>query len=454
MSRQAADLDDSVMTGINAVRRSSENITLQTMKAIEGLSQQSAVLQDVSEGLFRRIEGVTNRFDAQGQQILQAADLLEHTNARIDTTLQSRHADLSRTLDKLSGKADEFGRTIADYSTGIEGSISTIEAKARALTSELRDGAEARSRALISELERVKTQTEAESDRALNDLRSRFESVSGDLTREFGSLTSRLESASDETRKRAAEAAAQLAREQARIREEAARLPGSTRETADAMRRALQDQMRALEQLSKLTARTAGGRDITLPEPLATSPPQRLSLPAGSSTAAPAAGAPASGAAPTARAAARSDRPGRGGSGGDGWSLGDLLARASNEDRSQNAAPAAAPEPFRLDVSLIARAIDSATASNIWNRVRSGQQGVMVRSIYSPDARAVFDAIVERLPSDPDLMNTIARYLVDFERIIKDADDRDPTGRLAHTNLISETGRVYLFLAHAAGRLA
>jgi hypothetical protein len=236
MTRQAADLDDSVMNGVNAVRRTSENITRQTMKAIDGLSQQSGILQNVAENLFSQIHGVTNRFEDQGQQILKVADHLSDANLRIDSTLQTRHADLSRTLDRLSGKADEFGRTMAGYSTNIEGSLTNIEVRAKALADDLRDGTEARSRTLIAELERVKSQTEAESERTLTNLRQRFNSVSGELSKEFESLSTRLATASDETRLRAAEAAETLAREQARIREESARLPATSRETVDAPR--------------------------------------------------------------------------------------------------------------------------------------------------------------------------------------------------------------------------
>ena len=166
IAHQAAELDDSVMNGINAVRRTSENITRQTMKAIDGLAKQSGVLQNVAENLFSQIHGVTDRFENQGQQILKAANVLDTANIRIDTTLQSRHAELSHTLDRFSGKADEFGRTLAGYSTNLEGSLSNIEHRARAIADELRDGAESRSRALMAELDRVKSETEAQSDRA------------------------------------------------------------------------------------------------------------------------------------------------------------------------------------------------------------------------------------------------------------------------------------------------
>jgi hypothetical protein len=81
ISRQASELDDSVMNGINAVRRTSENITRQSVKAIEGLSQQSNILQNVAENLFSQIHGVTNRFENQGEKILRVASQLDDANA-------------------------------------------------------------------------------------------------------------------------------------------------------------------------------------------------------------------------------------------------------------------------------------------------------------------------------------------------------------------------------------
>lgn len=440
ITQQAADLDDSVMNGISAVRRTSENITRQTMKAIDGLAKQSGALQDVAENLFSQIHGVTDRFESHGEQILKAANVLDTANLRIESTLQSRHAELANTLDRFSGKADEFGRTLAGYSDNLEDSFSNIEGKARAIAEELRDGAASRSRVLMAELERVKNETEAESNRALADLRSRFHSVSGDLSREFDELSSRLATASDETRERAAEAAATLAREQARIREEAARLPNSTRETAESMRRALQDQLRAIEQLNQISQRANAPRDVTRPE-IATSTRAPTPL---TSALMPRETPPSRGKAAAASPESR-----------EGWSLGDLLARASHEDEAQSARPAPPSQtaPARLDIATIARSLDPATAGAIWARIRAGQRNVMVRSIYAPEARTLFDQISSRVRMDSDLEQSIFRYLSDFERIIKDAEVRDPSGRTAQNHLVSDTGRVYLFLAHAAGRI-
>ncbi len=440
IARQAIELDESVMNGINAVRRTSENITRQSLKAIEGLANQSDMLRNVSENLLGQIHGVTDRFENQGHAILKAANALESANYKIDLTLQARHQDISRTLEHFSGKADEIGRVFNDYSSNLEGSLSTIETRTRALTQELQTGTELRTRALLSELERAKSQAEAESGRSFDDLKNRFSTASGELSKEFESLTGRLSSASDDARQRAAEAASTLAHEQARISEESARLPAATRETAEAMRRALQDQLKALDQLTQISARTTAQRDVMPPEPApmpAVRPNAQALAPQQQSEAS------------RGRAAQQRPVPAEA---REGWSLGDLLARASHDTQDEVGHQPASAAPFRLDVASIARSIDPATASAIWNRFRAGQRNIMVRSIYSPETRIVFDEVSRRIKSDAELTQTVQRYLADFERIIREADGRDPSGRLAHTHLVSDTGRVYLFLAHAAGR--
>ena len=77
----------------------------------------------------------------------------------------------------------------------------------------------------------------------------------------------------------------------------------------------------------------------------------------------------------------------------------------------------------------------------------------MVRSIYGNEGRALFDDVAHRCRNDGELSRTVSRYLSDFERIIGETDQRDPSGRASQSQLVSDTGRVYLFLAHASGRL-
>jgi len=434
IGRQAADLDEALMHGINSVRRASENITRQSIKAMEGLANQSELLKNISENLLNQISGVTGRFESQGQQIMKAANALETANFKIDKTLQNRHTELTQTLDRLSGKADEFSSFVGDYSSTIAGSLTDAERRAR------------------SELERVRATTAAESERTLEDLRNRISSVSSTVTSELGSLSSRFNETSEEMRQQAARTASEIAAEQARLRSEVERLPVTAQESSEGMRRALQDQIKALDQLSQLATRTAVQRDV-MPGPAlqaevlapAGGPPPRRnpqdqarSITTLSSTIAQELGTRQRqrGPAPDVR---------------EGWSLGDLLARASRDEDGQGG-QRGGHTAFNLDLEAIARALDPATAAAIWQRLRSGQRNVMVRSIYGTEGRSVYDDVSHRCRTDAELARAVGRYLADFERIIGETDARDPSGRMSQSQLVSDTGRVYLFLAHASGR--
>lgn len=509
ISQQSQELDESLNQGITAVRRTSENITRQSLKAIESLAGQSDMLKSVSENLVSQIGSLTNRFEAQGHTIMKAANALESVNYKIDSTLQSRHAELSATLDRMVGKADEFTRHVHDYSTTIEGTLSDAEARALAAAEQLRIGTQSHRDMALNEIERLKAETDVESARALESLKERLSHVSEEVTTQLGSLTSRFSETSEDVRRRAERVADQLAHEQARMKEEADRLPHTTRETADAMRQALQDQLRAIDQLSSLASREAQRRDVGLPvaqggalKPADGPAPSRTrtastggegahggrNLSSLSESLAHELGA-RGGQAATQRTSAQRGQTGsamREADSASSWSLGDLLKRASDDEaagRVQQAGPAQPPlptsqhgpaaapssvvtnspplpprdlppEPFRLDIDVLSRALDGATAAVIWQRLRAGQRGIMVRSIYSAEGREVFDEVSRRYPGDPNLQGTINRYIADFERILRDTEARDTSGRLAQSHMTSTMGRVYLLLAHAAGRIS
>lgn len=472
LGHQANELDETLMQGIAAVRRTSENITRQSVKAIEGLSSQSELLKSVSENLLAQINSVTNRFESQGQSIMVAANALESANYKIDSTLQSRHEQLGETLEQLTGKAEEMSRLMYGASSSLEGSLTQAEQRARELTKELTRGAEARSRSAIAEIERMKIAANVEADRAFDELTARFSRVSRQVTEQLAQLQTQFNATSAEVREHAQRAATELATEQARLRKQIDALPHTTREGSDVVRKALSDQVRALEELTNITAREAARRDVVPPsEPIPggtltpIAPPQDArsrSLSSLTSTLASELGArQRKGGQAGGTYSDESDPEGSGDS-RENWSLGDLLARASRDDESsprlhhQPPPPPSPPTPQRpaIDVDLLARALDQATASAIWSRFRAGQRGIMVRSIYSTEGRTAFDEVSRRYGSDPAFRDMVDRFLDEFEQSLRDTEQQGGSARLLASQLVSETGRVYLLLAHASGRLS
>lgn len=476
LGKQAMNLDESMMHGIEAVRRTSDSITRQSLKAIEGLSSQADMLKHVSENLLNQVSGVANRFDAQGRNIVSAASALETANTRIDSTLQRRHAELNDTLQRISGKASELDEVMRGYSATVEGTILSAEARAQQLIQQLAQGTQAHAQSAVSELERLRSQTDTHSQavvaeferlrnhadvqaqRTIEDMRARVSGVSQEVTQHLGAIAGRFTDTSDELRTRAASAAADLQREQERIRAEAERLPMAARESAEAMRSALNEQLRALEQLSTLSSRERRS-DVTPPTtaPLApASPPMSVTnaygtAQTGFSTSG--SGAPPAPSQPSAPVGAPPMHAPMGGAamgaGPDGlspWSLTDLLKRASHDE---DGTPRSAP----INLDGIARALDQATSASIWARYRAGQRGIMVRSIYTNDGRVMFDEVTQRYQQEQEFRRTVDRFLADFEAIVRDMEHKDPSGRAVQTHLVSDSGRVYLFLAHASGRL-
>ena len=174
---------------------------------------------------------------------------------------------------------------------------------------------------------------------------------------------------------------------------------------------------------------------------------------------------------PVAAAAARraeapplSPGQGQGAAGRSGW-LSDLLTRASREETDlprENVADAARrgdDRPPRHTIESldslavdIARMIDHDAAAELWDRYKRGERNVFTRKLYTMQGQRAFDEIRRKYRGDREFMQTVDRYIAEFERLL-DEVSRDDRGQVvARTYLTSETGKVYTMLAHAAGR--
>jgi hypothetical protein len=460
LGSQAEAFDGQVLHGVQAVRKASEAVTRQSMAAIEGLANQADMLKHVSEGLLGQINNVTGRFEAQGRVIMTAADALESANSRIDRTLQARQSDLAGTLEQLAGKASDIDLAMRGYSTQLEGSIAEAETRAKLVGEQLTRGAKEQAQLTITEFDRLRISAGSETDRALDELRAKFSTVSREVDEHIGTLSNRFNATSEDMRVRARAALADLEAEQGRLKDQLERLPETTRASTESMRRTLQDQLRALQQLSTLTTRETSRRDVA--------PPAQLPPPVAAQQ--PALSARHHAAIVEAQAAQTRAQSAAAASGArDSWKLGDLLARASEEEAGranmragshtggQPGKPASSPATSTdvgINVPGIAKSLDATTAAAIWSRFRTGQRGIMVRSIYSYEGRTIFDEVQRRCRSEAAFKATVDRYLQDFEHVLREADQQDPSGRITQSYVVSEGGRVYLFLAHAAGQLA
>ena len=541
LSRQASAIEHVVTSTAGQIQRAVEEMVTRSGTSTETMTNQAAMLKEVSGGLLSQIHGLTKRFEDQGANIMNAARSLEVQNGKIDQVMETRQVQLTKLLDGINGRAGELDRMMNNYSNMLEQSLAQAEVRARQVTEMLaRDSAD-KSQSAMKELERLRAEAQAHTSRAISELKTSFSSLSEQVSNQLSGFTNRFNETTKQVRDSTSQAANELESTQAELRRQAKTLPEATKQSATAMRRALQDQLSALDSLTEITSRhgyasqiskaeTRPGQQQIPPQQQTPQhlqhPPQHLhgqapedremaqpmhlqqrrepvEQPYGDKWGAPqdpiqavSAGLmermegsggvpggnpdydtmgrpPMGGAMPDAP----QDRRGAGNAGGGGaqWSLGDLLARASEPDSfggqeehsygmpamehmrppESPPAPPAKPEasPMIFDMKDIANAVDEHVAAEVWMRYNKGERHVVSRNIYNRSGQATYDQVKRRYEGDTTFRHIVDRYLADFERMLKDASKADPKGRALQQHLTSETGRIYLVLAHASGRL-
>lgn len=160
------------------------------------------------------------------------------------------------------------------------------------------------------------------------------------------------------------------------------------------------------------------------------------------------------------------------------WEMPDLLSRASSSQPlpdhlqpRQNAAPQGqrpqniqdsrrAPQNELHSVESLnalsldlAKALDHEAPDQLWTRYRNGERNVFTRRLYTLRGQKLFDEVSHKYQNEPNFRRDVDRYIGDFEELLTKIYEQDRDSMLIDTYLSSETGKVYLMLAHASGRL-
>ncbi|NQX80226.1 MAG: hypothetical protein HRT83_06745 [Hyphomicrobiaceae bacterium] len=517
VDQHAAQIDEAIVRRIDTVRTSSENISRQSIKTIEGLSDQADMLRKVSENVLDKLNSACSRFESQGNSIMRSADALKTVNYLMDQTLTDRSIEMNEILERMSQRTEELGGIFSDYSEKLEGSMSHAHEKAKSITQDLTRETEAQAQNTVNNLQRLKLEAMREADQTLGNLRHEFSAVSKEVKDCLGKLSSQFSQGSAEVRQQTAETTQELTHEQNYLKQKFDELPEVSTEKAAAMRNALQKQLRAIDQLSDLAQRT-NFRSLITPANYDQSP--QKAVPSQSRLASCSKDIPLTTLTNTLareineRNQARSDSPGQSAissnsqddnlitntsisnkyrnqksiltrsdsvsspkhsikgnshhinsrnSHSEKWSLTDLLSRVPEDESSSSLSKTSKQTDLAddkldkvandFDVNSLANALEPDMASAIWSRFKKGQRGFMVRSIYIPETRHLFDDIVYRYQSNSDFRLNVDGFVQRFERTLRQSDLSDTSGTLTMSHVMSKAGRVYLLLAHASQRL-
>ncbi|MFZ2470223.1 MAG: kinesin, partial [Parvibaculum sedimenti] len=100
------------------------------------------------------------------------------------------------------------------------------------------------------------------------------------------------------------------------------------------------------------------------------------------------------------------------------------------------------------------RALEQSPPAELWQRYQAGERNVFARRLYNIAGRQLYDRIAVKYRGDEEFRDHVDRFVSLFERLLASASTRDRENILAETYLTSDTGKAYLILAQASGKLA
>jgi len=486
LARQAASIERVVSTNSANLQRAVEELANRSSSSSDALSGQARVLKEVSATLMNQLGGLTKRFEEQGAALVNASRTFEMSNTKVDAMMEARQVGFNKLMESISLRAAELDRMMNSYTNMLEQSLSQAELRARKVTEHLAKDSAEKSQTAIREIERLRHDAQAHTQKAVTELQANFSSLSDQVSNQLTSLSTKFSDTTRVVRDSTRRAAVDLESAQNELQRQAKVLPETAKQSATAMRRALQDQLSALDALSDISNRQAFSASVSAPDPRTETPrpaphdaafsPQRPSFDYNSQPQIekpawmqndPQPPVPAPAPLPFPDPQAAPERRNQ-------WSLGDLLARASEDetpfneqDDSYGFPPFAqgfgtsrqsAPQPDMggadFTMADIASCIDERRVLDIWQRLKRGENDVLhQRGFYSRQAQAVVERVQRRYEGDQSFHNVVERYLGDFEKMLQDLSRSDPRGNAVQAKLASDDGRIYFVLAHISGRL-
>jgi len=421
------------------------------LEAAKSLDAQSRRIEEVSDTAMSRAEFVLARQEKHRAQMHELAQKLKDESEIFEGALAQQRTGMESAIEALGGEARKFEMVTGDAERHLELIMANAATRASQLT-----GAFAR------EAERLKETSEAAAgvlaglSAALKDAGDGAKTLIGEsaaqakhdarlLVGEAMAECERLLRTAGEMSAEAGKIRSLLSETTRDVEKHLIRLPGLAQEEARRVRQMMASETEQMLDLSARTMSTLHARST-----------QKI--------AAPDAAAPVKAAEPEPeglKSLARKLTSKKPAATGQRWDMKTLLAAAEQggdmrrSDKSlDNAATLGALELALADMAIDLSALDETQPGDEdWKRYLAGDRAVFARRLADTIDDSAVDRVTTLYRDDKRFHDAADAYLAEFETLLTRAKEGDGGGLLTSTLLSADTGKVYLAIAYALGRL-
>ncbi|HVV28892.1 MAG TPA: hypothetical protein VHC40_13090 [Rhizomicrobium sp.] len=431
------------------------------LEAAKTLEAQSARIEEVADAAMSRAEFVLARQEKHRAQMAELLQRLKDEGDVFDTAFARQRAGMEQAVGVLGAEVRRFEQITGDAEQHLEVIMGNAASRAAQLTNafareadRLKETGDAVG-AMLAQLSAELRDSGAGAQALISDSTAQAKQDARLLVGEAMAECDRLLRAAGEMSAEAARIRGILAETTQDMEKHLIRLPGLAQEEA---RRVRQVMSAETEQLLDLSARAmstlharAGAGQKAPPAPDSDAPPAAPAAPEGD-------GLKGLARKLTAR------KPAEKGARKDGapaWEMKTLLAAAEQGDLRtrpasglDTAATLGALEVALADMAIDLAALDTAgPGDEDWKRYLAGDRAVFARRLADAIDEHAVDRITALYRDDRRFHDAADAYLSEFETLLARAREGDGGGLLTSTLLSADTGKVYLAIAYALGRL-
>jgi hypothetical protein len=430
------------------------------LEAAKSLEAQAARIEEVSDAAMGRAEFVLARQEKHRAQMGELVQKLKEESEIFETALCGQRTGMENAIEALSGEAHKFEMVTGDAERHLELIMANAASRAAQLT-----GAFAREAERLKETSEAATAVLATLSAALKDAGTGAQTLIGEsaaqakhdarlLVGEAMAECERLLRASGEMSAEAGKIRSLLSETTKDVEKHLIRLPGLAQEEARRVRQMMASETEQILDLSARTMSTLHARStgkVTAPD---LGGPMK-----------PVAEAESDGLKGLARKLTTRKAAEKNGQGAKSWEMKTLLAAAEQDndirlpkssDRAglDTAATLGALQLALADMAIDLSALDDAQPGDEdWKRYLAGDRAVFARRLADAIDDSAVDRITDLYRDDKRFHNAADAYLAEFETLLARAREGDGGGLLTSTLLSADTGKVYLTIAYALGRL-